>query len=349
MIEYQSIRHAHVELTTKCQAQCPRCSRNITGWIEHPLLPQHDMSLEQFQSIFTREFLLQLNHMIFCGNLGDAALSKDFLPIAEYVISVNPNIYLRLSTNGSVRTTYWWQRLAQATSGKLEVWFALDGLEDTHSIYRRNTDWNKIINNAKAYIQAGGPAVWQMIPFEHNQHQISDCMKLSQTLGFKSFKVPHHVNANVPSLYDNGQVVWIRESKFKQSNNVPFPDRHITFDLVNSFVQESIEKFTLDMDPPEEIKTDKLNIWKTHGSSGLNCQTKKDSSIYIAANGEVYPCCYTGAFPRQMPGLPQIKQLLHDTNNNALEVGLPSAVTWLVQVEEAWKTTALEPCVNNCL
>jgi MoaA/NifB/PqqE/SkfB family radical SAM enzyme len=349
MIEYQSIRHVHVELTTKCQAQCPRCSRNITGWIEHPLLPYYDMSLEQFQSIFTREFLLQLDHMIFCGNLGDAALSKDFLSVAEYVISVNPNIYLRLSTNGSVRTTDWWQKLAQATAGKLEVWFALDGLEDTHSIYRRNTDWHKVINNAKAYIQAGGPAVWQMIPFEHNQHQIPDCMKLSQTLGFKSFKVPHHVNANFPSLYDNGQVVWIRESNFKQSNNIPVPDMHITSELVNSFVQESIDKFTLDTDLPEEIKIDKLNIWKTHGSSQLNCQTKKDSSIYIAANGEVYPCCYTGRFPRQMPGLPQIKQLLNDTNNNALEIGLPNALAWLVQVEEAWKTTALEPCVNNCL
>lgn len=349
MIEYQSIRHVHVELTTKCQAQCPRCSRNITGWIEHPLLPQHDMSLEQFQSIFTREFLLQLNHMFFCGNLGDAALSRDFFSIAEYVVSVNPNIQLRLSTNGSVRTTDWWQRLAQATSGKLEVWFALDGLEDTHSIYRRNTDWNKIIDNAKSYIQAGGSAVWQMIPFEHNEHQVIECLKLSQALGFKFFKIPHHIRANVPSLYDNGKVIWVRESKIKKANNLPVPDIHITPELVNSYVQESIEKFNIGTDLPEEINSAKLDIWKVHGSSRLNCETKKDSSIYVAANGEVYPCCYTGRFPRQMPGLPQIRELLGETDNNALAVGLPNALAWLVQVEEAWKTTALEPCVNNCL
>ena len=46
--------------------------------------------------------------------------------------------------------------------------FAIDGLEDTNHIYRRNTDWVKIVQNATAYIAAGGRAEWDFIVFAHN-------------------------------------------------------------------------------------------------------------------------------------------------------------------------------------
>ena len=65
---------------------------------------------------------------------------------------------------------------------------SIDGLEDTHSYYRQGTNWKKIINNAKSFISSGGRAVWQFIPFAHNEHQIKSCIRLSQQLGFKEFK-----------------------------------------------------------------------------------------------------------------------------------------------------------------
>jgi MoaA/NifB/PqqE/SkfB family radical SAM enzyme len=349
MIEYHNIRHVHVELTTRCQAQCPGCSRNVCGFIENPLLPDCDMSLEQFQKIFAPEFLAQLDYIIFCGNLGDAALAKDFVPIVQYVCHSAPQIHLQLSTNGSVRNTQWWQQLAQVSNGRLEVWFALDGLEDTHEIYRRNTSWRKIIENACAYIQAGGPAVWQMIPFQHNQHQVKDCIQLSQQLGFRAFKTPAQVRANFPNLYKDGSVIWIRESNLKKPNNAPLLDLMITESVVQQAIQEKVKQFHAGTELPKNISDQQTHTWQTYGTSKLKCQTKKDNSIYIAANGEVYPCCYTGVFPKQMPGLPQIKQLIEDIDNNAVQVGLKSAISWLPRVEQAWKNTVLEPCVNNCL
>ena len=349
MIEYRSIRHVHVELTTRCQAQCPACSRNVCGLIENPLLPDHDMSLAQFQKAFPDDFLAQLDHMIFCGNLGDAALAKDFLSIVAHVINVAPKIQLQLSTNGSVRNIQWWQQLAEVSQGRLQVWFALDGLEDTHSMYRRNTSWQKIIDHAQAYIQSGGIAVWQMIVFEHNQHQIRDCLRLSQQLGFKSFRTPAQVRANIPSLYSDGRVIWIKQSTLKKSNNVPLENIEITPQSIQQAIAESVTAFYANNDQPNSIPKQRLDAWQQLGSQALSCQTKQDSSIYMAANGEVYPCCYTGIFPRQIPGSPQIKQLINNVNNNALEVGLESAISWLPSVEQSWKTDILEPCVNNCL
>lgn len=349
MIEYHNIRHVHVELTTRCQAQCPACSRNVCGSVENPTLPDHDMTLEQFRAVFPDDFLRQLHHMIFCGNLGDAALAKDFLPIVKHVVATAPGLRLQLSTNGSVRTVDWWQQLAQVSSGRLEVWFALDGLEDTHSIYRRNTSWHKIIDNAKAYMAAGGPAIWQMIVFEHNQHQVRDCIQLSRRLGFRGFKTPAQIRANIPSLYKDGKVVWIHESQLKKSNNVPLQDTEITSQVIQQIIDQKIEQFRDGQDQPNIIPQNKIDRWRQTGSQGLRCQTKQDNSIYVAANGEVYPCCYTGIFPRQMPGLPQIRQLIGDTNNNAIQAGLEHAISWLHRVEQAWKTDVLEPCVNNCL
>jgi hypothetical protein len=75
-------------------------------------------------------------------------------------------------------------------SKDIVVW-GIDGLEDTHAVYRVNTDWNKIISNAKIFIQAGGRARWNMLAFKHNEHQIESCQELSKSLGFEVFEVKH--------------------------------------------------------------------------------------------------------------------------------------------------------------
>ena len=44
-----------------------------------------------------------------------------------------------------------------------------------------------IIKNAQAFIDAGGYAVWKMIKFDHNEHQVEDCRALAKNLGFQRF------------------------------------------------------------------------------------------------------------------------------------------------------------------
>ena len=48
--------------------------------------------------------------------------------------------------------------------------FAVDGLADTHSIYRVRTNWDKIIENIKAFTNNAGRARVIMTVFEHNKH-----------------------------------------------------------------------------------------------------------------------------------------------------------------------------------
>ena len=50
MYNYSDIREVHLELTSKCQASCPMCPRNIQGGIVNPWLIENEKSIEQFKS-----------------------------------------------------------------------------------------------------------------------------------------------------------------------------------------------------------------------------------------------------------------------------------------------------------
>ena len=55
-----------------------------------------------------------------------------------------------IATNGSLRTQKYFKNLANILKGvDHRVTFALDGLEDTHSYYRINTNFNKVIKMLK--------------------------------------------------------------------------------------------------------------------------------------------------------------------------------------------------------
>jgi MoaA/NifB/PqqE/SkfB family radical SAM enzyme len=68
------------------------------------------------------------------------------------------------------------------------VVFSIDGLEDTNHLYRRNVRWSKVIDNAKAFIDAGGNAHWDMLVFEHNKHQVDEAHQLAKDMGFNWFR-----------------------------------------------------------------------------------------------------------------------------------------------------------------
>ena len=94
-----------------------------------------------------------------CGRLGDPPAARDCLAICEYLI--DRDILVTISTNGSLRTEKWWRELGNIfrRNGSF-VEFHIDGLEDTNHLYRINTRYDKIINNARSYMETGAAAEW---------------------------------------------------------------------------------------------------------------------------------------------------------------------------------------------
>jgi len=169
-------RQLHLELTNRCNASCPMCSRTIV-----PVTENNNLSLDLVrQSIDSSSFKL----INYCGNDGDPLMASDLVPIINYFAPTLQYIH----TNGSLRSKKFWINLAKIPN--LIVIFAIDGAcAESHEKYRVNTKFKKILNNAKIFNEAGGTSWWQFIVFEHNQHEIEQAKNIAKELGFANFEL----------------------------------------------------------------------------------------------------------------------------------------------------------------
>ena len=183
IFRFQNVKIVHLEPTTNCNAACPQCLRTRTEF------EPNELSLEDVKRLFDPGVLLQLEKIYMCGNYGDPASARQTIEMYEYFKSVNPNIIIGMNTNGGIRYPEWWDRLAKVMNGEKDyVVFSIDGLEDTNHLYRRNVRWSKIIENAQAFINAGGKAHWDMLVFDHNKHQVDQAHIVAKQMGFKWFR-----------------------------------------------------------------------------------------------------------------------------------------------------------------
>ncbi len=332
MIVYNDIRDVHLEISSLCNASCPWCPRTFWGYSYNGGYPEVNLTLDQAKKIFQPDFLLQLTKIRINGNFGDIVMNPQGPDVVEYFVSNNSDLQITISTNGGARNNEFWTRLAHTGA---EVHFCLDGLEDTHYLYRQNTVWQTVIANAKTFISAGGYAVWSMIPFDHNRHQIESCKTLSQDLGFEDFYLKDDGRDTAPVFDKNGNLTHVLGNYRGQTD----------FEVL--FHSKKHDDILL-----EDIVKDRVPAKK------LRCETKQLKSIYIAANGDVSPCCYTGFYPKtygkgqyHQATNQQLKTLI--AKNNALEYPLQECIEWFISVENAWKIDDYQQgrlviCDDNC-
>jgi len=181
----RSIRQLSTELTFRCNARCPACHR------QKPLSinlndSKYTITLEQFKRLFNPELLQDLQWLMFNGNFGDSIMNKQFREILAYVKSQDTKI--KIHTNGGIHNHDYWVDVGNILTKDDIINFDLDGLWDTHHIYRINTKFEKVFENAKSVISANRPQVhWKYIVFEHNKHQVEEARQLAEDVGFTTF------------------------------------------------------------------------------------------------------------------------------------------------------------------
>jgi hypothetical protein len=199
MSTLRNIDILHIEPTDVCQLACPLCARETD--LAFDKNSHHHLSVEQVKSQFDKDFILGLEKMFMCGNYGDPAAGKHTLELYRYFRSINPTITLGMNSNGALQNISWWQQLAGIFSQSQDyVVFSIDGLEDTNHLYRRNCNWSKLIENARAFISAGGSAHWDMLIYQHNEHQVTACQQLAKEMGFTWFRAKVSKRPLVDSL-----------------------------------------------------------------------------------------------------------------------------------------------------
>ena len=315
MYDISNIRHIHLEISSLCNARCPLCPRNFHGYPHNDGYEERNLTLDDTKKIFSPKFLQHINEIYINGNFGDIVMNPEAVDIIRYF--KQHNIEIAISTNGGARKKEFWEDLADLDC---KVNFCLDGLSDTHSIYRQDTVFETVLNNAKTFIAAGGNAVWKMIEFDHNKHQIDECNKLSQELGFTAFELVSDGRNNGVAVNKKGQVV-----------NIIGNPQKINF-------EELLESKKNDAILLEDINPIKKPI---------SCEVKKSRSIYVTSTGEVYPCCYTGFYPRTY-GHGQYYQVVNKQlneiikPNNALERPLEECIGWFNDIEDSWSIDKFE-------
>jgi MoaA/NifB/PqqE/SkfB family radical SAM enzyme len=201
---FETVKILHLESTDVCQAACPLCARETDPVFDKDI--HNWLSVTDIQRLLPERVIYQLDKMFMCGNYGDPAAGRETLNLYRYFKQVNSNIVLGMNTNGGIQGTYWWTNLAKLLDKPADyVVFSIDGLENTNHIYRKNVSWDRVMRNAESFIAAGGNAQWDMLIYEHNEHQVDACEQLARDMGFKWFR------AKVSKRSSN--ISWLRPPK----------------------------------------------------------------------------------------------------------------------------------------
>ena len=323
MYTFDQIRHVHLEISSRCNANCPLCPRSFFGYPYNNGFTERNLALAEAQIIFPPDFIKQLDELYINGNFGDAVMNPETVDIIEYFKKHNPKLHVMISTNGGARNKKFWQDLARLNT---EVYFCIDGLEDTHHLYRQNTLYSTVIQNARTFIAAGGRAVWRMIEFDHNKHQQAEAQQLSQQLGFSRFMLTRGDRINSPVFDKDGKLT------------------HTIGDPLKEFGEIDFEKMR-DVRLNGEILLE--DIADNHIPQPISCQVQKQKSVYVASTGDVFPCCYLGFEPKTFGrgGWHQAvnKQFSHMIEkNNALKHPLAECIAWFEEIEKTWTIPEFE-------
>lgn len=284
MYRYEDIRLVHLEITTRCNARCPQCPRNLWGGVANPGLPQVELDLGACKKLFPPPFVAQLRQLYMCGDYGDPIVARDTLNVYRYLRECSDTINLKMHTNGSGRKPEWWAHLAETGC---TVRFAIDGLEDTNHLYRRGTQWRTIMAGAEAFVGAGGNAEWAFIAFRHNEHQVDEAREVARQLGFHRF-----ILKRTKRFFDSAAGSLIDRT----------PVHSLTGELEYYLEPPENPSYQIPVNGPWNEHTSK-GAYSTHLlSTPIDCRAVHEGMVYVSAEGMVLPCCWLGnLYPREFP------------------------------------------------
>ena len=263
----------HIEPTSKCTLECPLCDRT---WFYETFKRRnlHEINVDNIV-----KFVGANSKVGLCGNNGDPIYHSNFLELIQKF--KDNNCSLHIHTNGSAKTKAWWNKLKAMLTKDDRITFAIDGLEDTNHLYRKNAKWNSIMTAIDTLKDRQFKMTWQFIPFKHNQHQILEAGNLSKALGFDEFK-----------LLQSDR--WLGKKDL-------MPDREYVDNYYKTQQEVLINpEFSVDMQP----KCLKNNL--------------PSESLYVDAEGDFYPCCWIGTYRYRYKSVFSPKQKLFNIKDNTL-------------------------------
>jgi radical SAM protein with 4Fe4S-binding SPASM domain len=319
----ETVKVLEIELTTFCNASCGACDRNINGGMLNNKMPLHHMSFDTWQSITTKQNLSNISTLTFDGNFGDASMHPNIIKMLDYLSNIKKDLFIKVSSNGGARNTEFWKQLAIVLTkfSSHEMQFAIDGLDDTNHIYRRNVNWNKLVENITAFNSLGGTSTWRTIIFDHNKHQIHQMSKLAEQLGFYKFKT--YRNRTSPIILD----------AYKE-----LPSGTLT--------SHSIDEFERNYKVIKHFNRKKIPYEPSISFADYSCPFAEEQTVVVEPDGKVWPCCFIqGNTITGHKKFPYNEWNVNNLNEYSLEEILEH---FRNKLYPAWKDRSYDIC-NKCL
>lgn len=250
------------ELSSLCNALCLGCVRTDSfnyNRIKPGLDKKVYIKKSTFEKIIFSESFKSVFELEFCGSIDDPLMHPEFLEFLEIARTVK-DYRVIIHTNASLRNETYFKDLANILNKfhNYEMLFSIDGLEDTHNIYRQKTSWEKIMKNATAFINAGGRASWQYLIFPWNKHQLDEAEDLSKKLKFNKFMFRH----------DRSTVskIGLEEIKNKKEKNQT-KTSNISLEWISEDLKESV-------------------------NYEITCNNKVKTMYFVGHDSRLWPCCF---------------------------------------------------------
>jgi len=257
----EEIKKIQFELSNFCNANCVGCRRTdhrtLTEKYEIRTAPKTFLDVELIHKLVTDPVMKHVREIEFCGTIDEPLAHRDFLEILQILFNVNPNYLIRIHTNGAVRNKEFYVKMAKILTRfeNHEVRFSIDGLAESHRLYRGDLDYNKIIENAKSFLSVGGTAVWQMLQFPWNETEVEACGQMAKELNFKKFIVRR--------------------------------DRTHSSTFTVDYIKDKREKAE-----PAPPKFGPIDLTLTEDDNIITCHYQNEKMVFVNHEGKIFPCCF---------------------------------------------------------
>ena len=319
--------HWHIEISSRCTLKCPRCART-----EVPdTLVNTELRLDFFKRNFTSEFIQNnVEKITFCGDDGDPIYAHDLIEVIKYFKSIKP-IKIVIVTNGSYKTTSWWEQLGTSLDDNDHVHWSIDGWDQaSNEQYRVNSDWNSIVSGISAFhFVSKAYTTWDAIAFNFNQDHLDKMQILARDLKFDEFQLTRSTKFNkIYDAYPKNDQLQPRDEFISDTNRfersvINLSGRHLSEnDKIISMVNYL------------EIK--EINQIKPLCGIG-------NKGLFINSQGYFFPCCWVANRYNHNNTWPWLSKKNFNLNEKSLDLVLKDAF-W----NEKFENFSWTECKTKC-
>jgi len=250
-----------LELSTYCNASCQLCYRNYKAFEEHYEIKKNGNKIRDLNEIKTQvKTFRNLKSIKLVGSISEPTIYPKFLELVQFLKDLD--LVIEICTNGDTRTIEFWEELGRILTKEDEVYFSICGLkQSTHERYRKGTNLYQILKNAAAFRSTS----------RENKNDYAQCIKFKYNedeLNSKEFK---------EFIKDFSNEYQTETYLLKEDNNYVEPKNIKDLSPVTSKDYEKLSRLVnLKFQSGMKLKT--------------TCMSKRDKSIQIDINGNIYPC-----------------------------------------------------------